>query len=193
MAVEEIGQQVAVNIDALGDLDLTGEVSKLIPAGDSRTHTFLVEIDLPALHLLGQVLGPDQVGRLLGTIGELGLGDDTIVIFASDNGGIGWPDDGGDIPMTSNLPMRGWKGTLMEGGVRVPMIIRWPGLTSPGTLSSVPVHLVDLLPTLLELAGADYPSSVGGSPTPALDGRSLVPLLGGETPDDWRESIYYHS
>lgn len=111
------------------------------------------------------------VGKVLAKLDELGLADNTIVLFTSDNGGLstseGWP--------TSNLPLRGGKGWLYEGGIRVPFLVRWPKVVKPGMEVSTPVCSPDLMPTLLEVAGASPPESH------ALDGHSIVPLLRGES------------
>lgn len=127
----------------------------------------------------------DSVGRVLAALDELDLADDTIVIFASDNGGVGWTEGGEDAPNTSNLPMRSWKGTLMEGGVRVPLIIRWPGVSAPGTTTGVPAHLVDLLPTLAHAGHAVLPEGL------ELDGIDLRPLIEGEVKMRPRPILFY--
>ena len=114
------------------------------------------------------------VGKVLAQLDSLGLAENTIVIFTSDNGGLstseGWP--------TSNLPLRGGKGWMYEGGIREPLIVRWPGVAQPGSILGAPVTSPDFFPTLLEAAGA--------KPTPGqiLDGVSLVPVLrGGAAPE----------
>jgi arylsulfatase A-like enzyme len=104
----------------------------------------------------------EGVGRLLDTLDRLGLADNTVVIFTGDNGGHG--------PVTSMAPLRGAKGMLYEGGIREPMIVRWPGRVKAGTVEDTPVIGLDFYPTLLDLAGLD---DAGRS----LDGVSLVPLL----------------
>lgn len=107
------------------------------------------------------------VGKVLAALDKHGLRDNTIVIFTSDNGGLstseGWP--------TSNVPLRAGKGWLYEGGIREPLIVRWPGVVKPGTVIDTPVSSPDFFPTLMELAGG---SASAGQP---LDGMSLVPLL----------------
>ena len=115
------------------------------------------------------------IGRFLKALDEAGLRDNTLVIFNSDNGGYN-----GD-----NLPLRGMKGMLYEGGVRVPWIVRWPGKVPPGTTNSTPVISMDCYPTLLEAAGLP--------PTPnyPLDGKSILPVLtqsGGLE----RDTLYFH-
>jgi len=132
----------------------------------------------------------ESVGRVVATLEELNLADNTVVIFSSDNGGVGGYEregigrQGGDI--TDNAPLRSGKGSLYEGGTRVPFIVRWPGVIKPGTTCDVPAIHVDVYPTMLDIAGgtppADYP----------LDGESLVPLLRDGTSSLQRDAIYQH-
>lgn len=117
------------------------------------------------------------VGRVLDALEQSGLADNTVVVFFSDNGGHG--------NFTGHSPLRGAKGTLYEGGIREPLIVRAPGRTEPGSRCSVPVIGVDFMPTMLELAGVRAPSHL------PLDGRSLVPLLEGGD-ELGREAIYWH-
>ncbi|HBE70762.1 MAG TPA: aryl-sulfate sulfohydrolase, partial [Planctomycetaceae bacterium] len=106
------------------------------------------------------------IGRILAKLKELDLDQNTVIIFSSDNGGYG--------PATSMAPLKGYKGTYYEGGIRVPLMIHWPGRIAGGKCA-VPVANVDLYPTLCELAGIDLASISDG---PARDGLSLLPLLG---------------
>ena len=131
----------------------------------------------------------ESVGKVLAALDELKLADDTLVLFSSDNGGVGgYVREGlkkaGDI--TDNAPLRGGKGMLYEGGVRVPWIARWPGRIKPGTVSTEPIISVDLFPTLLEVSGAKRPEKQ------ALDGVSLVSALTGARLAQQREAIYWH-
>lgn len=136
----------------------------------------------------------ETVGRLRQKLEELKLADRTIIIFTSDNGGRITQGT------TSNRPLRYGKASAYEGGVRVPLIVLWPGNTKAGTVSRVPVITMDLFPTLLEMCGLGTP--VAGPPsrmaraTPAggsahLDGVSLVPLLRG-TGTLQRDTLYWH-
>lgn len=120
----------------------------------------------------------DSVGRILKCLEELHLSDRTLVLFYSDNGGYGGA--------TSNHPLRGAKGMLYEGGIRVPLIVRWPGITKPGSRCDEPVIGVDLYPTLLEVTQTRPPADY------EPDGRSLVPLLKNASADLNREAIYWH-
>jgi len=125
----------------------------------------------------GMVLSVDRsLGRILDVLDELDLAEDTVVLLTSDNGGHG--------VVTSNAPLRGMKGMLYEGGIRVPFVVRWPGRIAAGARSGVPVHGVDLLPTLADLAGVPL------APAHAVDGVSLAPALGGGELE--RDALYWH-
>lgn len=130
------------------------------------------------------------VGRVLKALDELGLSDSTAVFFYSDNGGVGGYSAAGvraRLEVTSNAPLRGGKGMLYEGGVRVPLIARVPGSTPPGSTSDVPVMCVDFFPTLLEIARADFRSDR------PIDGVSFFDVLRGMEPAAaTRPPIYWH-
>jgi len=104
-----------------------------------------------------------SVGRILEVLDDLELADRTIVIFFSDNGGFG--------PVTSMAPLRGSKGMLYEGGIRVPLVVRWPTVVPANTVSDEPVIGLDMFPTILDLTGTPSPEGQ------VLDGVSLLPLL----------------
>jgi arylsulfatase A len=109
------------------------------------------------------------IGELLKTLDEIGKRDNTIVVFFSDNGGVRY--QGRRLnPITNNAPLRAGKGHLYEGGVREPLIIRWPGVTRAGSKIDHPVCSIDLLPTFCDALGVR---------APAVDGVSLKPLLSG--------------
>ncbi|MSR60525.1 MAG: sulfatase [Planctomycetaceae bacterium] len=116
----------------------------------------------------------DAVGLLLKKLDELDLAKKTIVIFTSDNGGLHVLESP-DSPATHNTPYRAGKGYVYEGGLRVPLIVRWPDQVRAGSVSDAPVVLTDLVPTLLHAAGIDPAKTVG-----PLDGVNLLPLLKGE-------------
>ena len=123
------------------------------------------------------------IGRVLDELDHLHLRQNTLVIFTSDNGG--WSG------ATDNHPLKKGKGYLYEGGIRVPLIIRWPGRTSPNTIDSTPVISMDLSASILEATGekADSASLITKNPT-TLDGISLLPRLRGASLD--REEIFFH-
>ena len=120
------------------------------------------------------------VGTVLRAIDENGLRNRTIVVFMSDNGGLSTSEGS----PTANLPLRGGKGWMYEGGIREPMLVRAPGTTEPGAVITSPVTSVDFYPTLLELAG------LRTRPDQHLDGASMAPLLRGERVR--REAMYWH-
>ncbi|MCK4293209.1 MAG: sulfatase-like hydrolase/transferase [Planctomycetes bacterium] len=117
------------------------------------------------------------IGRMMDKLDELELTDNTVVFFFSDNGGY--------VGATSNQPLRGFKGTFYEGGIREPMFVKWPGVVKPGTTCDTPVISTDFFPTILEMAGAKKP------PGKTLDGESIVTLLKRQTTLN-REAIFWH-
>ena len=131
----------------------------------------------------GMVQSVDEsVGRVLRKLEELGLEQNTIVIFMSDNGGLSTvPREG----PTCNLPLRTGKGWLYEGGIREPMIVKWPGVTKAGSVCHETVISTDFYPTMLEMAG--LPSK----PAQHVDGLSFVPLLRKSGVPE-RKAIYWH-
>jgi arylsulfatase A-like enzyme len=125
----------------------------------------------------------DSVGRILKQLDELSLAEHTVVVFTSDNGGA---VHFGKPPATSNAPLRSGKGFAYEGGLRVPLLVKAPGVTLPGSVCETPVISTDFFPTLVELAGADAAAS-----RTAVDGVSLVPLLRGR--GGWaRNELFWH-
>ncbi|MCB9891199.1 MAG: sulfatase [Planctomycetes bacterium] len=127
------------------------------------------------------------IGRVLTHLERSGRAANTVVVFSSDNGGVGGYDMAGAKNITSNAPLRGGKGQLYEGGVRVPLIVRWPGVTTAGSTSGLPVNSVDFFPSFLEMAGVSVEDKV------ARDGVSFVPELRrpGSTPVGAR-ALYWH-
>lgn len=125
----------------------------------------------------------DSVGRVMKLLEELGIADDTIFLFFSDNGGLRQHYKKKGPIVTSNAPLRDEKGTLYEGGIREPLIIRWPGKIKAGSICDVPVTSVDFLPTFTDIVGTKTPAHV--------DGESLLPLLT-QTGTLQRDAIYWH-
>ena len=124
------------------------------------------------------------VGRLMAKVESLGLTERTIFIFTSDNGGLHVLEFPG-TPATHNRPYRAGKGYVYEGGLREPLLIRWPGVVKPGSVCETPVVLTDLVPTLLEAGGVDVAKTVG-----PLDGVSLAKALRGEPMS--ARTLYWH-
>ncbi|WP_017667816.1 sulfatase-like hydrolase/transferase [Sandarakinorhabdus sp. AAP62] len=127
-----------------------------------------------------------SVGRVLDKLEAEGLADNTIVVLSSDNGGAGYVG----LPQV-NAPFRGWKITLFEGGIRVPMFVRWPGRIAPGTVVKTPVAHIDLFPSLASAAGAALPADR------VIDGVNIMPAAFGNAPvkrkDDaifWQSGAY---
>ncbi len=129
----------------------------------------------------------EGVGRILAALDEFQLAQRTLVIFISDNGGVGGYASIGlpnNANITDNAPLRGGKGCLYEGGVRVPMIVRWPGVTRPGAVCGTPVDVIDFYPTLVRIAGATLPARQ------PLDGVDITPLFQGHTISP--RALYWH-
>jgi arylsulfatase A-like enzyme len=126
------------------------------------------------------------VGRILEALQKTGKGDNTLVVFTSDNGGISTaPNDDDKYPADNyvpgpscgdNRPLRGQKGSVYEGGVRVPTVARWPGRLKPGTSFTTPVHITDWTPTFCGLAGYKPDRDL------RWDGQNLWPALSGQAP-----------
>ncbi len=127
-----------------------------------------------------------SVGRLMDKLEAEGLAENTVIVFSSDNGAAGYVG----LPHV-NAPYRGWKITLFEGGIRVPMFIKWPARIAAGRRIETPVAHIDVMPTLAAAAGAPLPDGV------AIDGRDLLPAATGDgavtRPDDaifWSSGFY---
>lgn len=116
-------------------------------------------------------------GQLMASLDASGQADDTVVVVFSDNGGF--------LSKTTNAPLRDGKGNFYEGGIREPLLVRWPGQIEAGITQSTPVHAVDLFPTFIELAGGTMPADQ------IADGISILPLLKGQ-PTLERDALYWH-
>ena len=157
--------------------DLIEEFRSKPPAGGHHDPTYAA-----------MIASVDQsVGRILDLLEELQLSENTLVVFSSDNGGVGGYEregiKGGHI--TDNAPLKGGKGMLYEGGIRVPYIFRWAGTIEAGEKCDTPINSVDLYPTLLDVAG------IGPQDTQTLDGTSYASTLRGEGEAD-RPPLYWH-
>jgi arylsulfatase len=139
-----------------------------------------------------------EIGRVLDALGKEGIADNTLIIFLSDNGGcaeqpggrtpeqIPGPKDfyshcGPDWAWAQNTPFRRYKSTTYEGGIATPMVARWPKGIEAGQITDQVGHIIDFLPTFLELAGGEYPNSVKGNPVLLPEGISLAPVLTGKS------------
>lgn len=134
------------------------------------------------------VEGMDKsLADLLDFLKVKGVDQNTIIFFLSDNGGLSLPGQRGGQPHTHNLPLRAGKGSLYEGGIRNPMLIRWPGVVRPGSAMETPVSVEDLFPTILDMAGIKNPKIIQ-----TIDGKDLVPLLSGRTKDLGERPFFWH-
>lgn len=154
------------------------------------------------------------IGRVLAALDASGLAQNTLVFVVSDNGGcaslpenlaeylaenrgipigdgLGYEFVGNGWGWAQNAPFRRHKTWTYEGGISTPMIVRWPGHVAAGAMARTPAHLVDFLPTLLELAGGEYPQAVKGRPIPPMEGQSLVPILLGRGKDFRPRPLYW--
>lgn len=136
------------------------------------------------------VEGMDKsLGDILDKVEKSGRADKTIVIFMSDNGGLAtqpeWRD--GEL-FTQNAPLRSGKGSLLEGGIREPMIVSWPGVTKPGSTCGDYLMIEDFFPTILEMAEVDFTPDADKP----IDGKTFVPLLKGEEPADTLREIVWN-
>jgi arylsulfatase A len=122
----------------------------------------------------------ESVGRVMKKLEDLNIADNTLIIFTSDNGGL-CVLEGKNTPATSNAPLREGKGYLYEGGIRVPLLVKWPGVAKAGSKIDIPVSSVDFFPTLTEAIG---------KPEKGVDGLSWRPALEGKSLD--RKALYWH-
>jgi arylsulfatase A-like enzyme len=155
-------------------------------AEDSRFYGRYLRAGLDATEAMYAAIveGMDKsLGDLLDLLDRRGAAQRTVFLFVSDNGGLSAQGRGGE-PHTQNRPLSSGKGSAHEGGIRVPMIVRWPGITQPGSTCPAPVIIEDFFPTILELAGA-------GNRASTVDGRSFRHLLqGGAAPGS--RPLYWH-
>lgn len=128
----------------------------------------------------------ENVGRVLDALDDLGVADSTLVILTSDNGG--YINNFNGMQVTDNFPLRSGKGSLYEGGIRVPAIVRWPGVTTPGAESDVPISSIDYYRTILSATGLPGDREYNRT----VDGIDLTPLINdpGHAPD--RAALYFH-
>lgn len=179
-----------------GDWELTGRDA---PAWSELAEERQDELDHRMALYAAQVDRMDQgVGRLMATLERLGEWEDTLVLFLIDNGGCAEGGVGGFGPASqlgtregywlsygrgwanaSNTPFKRYKHWVHEGGIATPLVAHWPrGIAARGELRHTPAHLIDLMATFVELAGATYPEERAGSAVPPMEGVSLVPTFG---------------
>jgi arylsulfatase A-like enzyme len=149
-----------------------------VPEGDRTARAVQ---DLPVYAAMIREMD-ETVATVLAALERTGQAQDTLVIFTSDNGGLSTAEGS----PTSNLPLRAGKGYLYEGGIRVPLLVRWPGVVAPGSICAVPVTTVDVAATLLDVGGCEVP---GGQ---ELDGTSLRPLLAGAGGSPPRDLVWHY-
>jgi arylsulfatase A len=165
--------EFAVHLPLEGKKDLVEKYTAKLAGAESQNNPVYAAM----------VESVDQgVGRLRRKLDERGITDRTVVMLTSDNGGLCY-EGRQTKPVTSNAPLRAGKGHLYEGGIREPLIVRWPGVVRAGAVCETPVISVDYFPTILEMAGL-------APPRRAVDGVSIMPLLRGEGLS--REAIYWH-
>jgi arylsulfatase A-like enzyme len=168
------------------------------------------EEDLKMAVYAAQVDRMDQnIGRLTSMLAEMGELDNTIILFMSDNGAVNvgmndtpdaelgsrnsWAAYGQSWGNVSNTPYRYYKRMTHEGGVVTPLIVHWPeGLAKDGQISHEPVHIIDIMPTLLEIAGATYPPQYKSEKLIPLQGNTIVPLFNGGKQDPEKEMYWEH-
>jgi arylsulfatase A-like enzyme len=146
------------------------------PAGDSPQRNAIYAAMIQSVD--------EGVGKILDRLDALGIADRTAILFTSDNGGLS-VREGPNTPPTSNSPLRAGKGYLYEGGIRVPLIVAWPGVARPGSVCDTPVIGQDLYPTILSMA--DVKTAHGQ----VIDGVDRSHLLRGE-PMHPRDALYWH-
>lgn len=157
-----------------GRPDLVEKYEAKLAEDPNRTHT--------NVQYAAMVESVDEaVGRVVAKLKETGAWDETLIIFSSDNGGL-------DPQATNNDPIRQGKGSIYEGGVRVPTIIRAPGAEKTGVLCHKPIITVDFLPTILDSLGIEMAGDVAA----VVDGVSLVPLMSDPRADLGRDDIFWH-
>ncbi len=128
-----------------------------------------------------------SLGDLMANVERHGLTDDTVILFMSDNGGLSAVGRGGKRH-THNLPLKSGKGSINEGGIRVPMLVKWPGVSKANTVCKETVIIEDFFSTILEIAGVEDPQQIGG----VIDGVSFVPILKGATDGIKKRPLVWH-
>lgn len=171
-------EQKAENL-GIADIEVFAEEEQVWPTDDSRRVRTVQNHPVYA----AMVESMDRaVGAVLGELDNLGITDNTVVIFTSDDGGLATSEG----HPTANLPLRGGKGWLYEGGLRMPLLIRWPGYTNEGEQTNLQVTGTDFYPTLLDIAGLPLREEQH------LDGLSFASAVRGEQNSLERDALYWH-
>jgi arylsulfatase A-like enzyme len=158
------------------------EVGEYYPASHKKVDRIIRRIIQPDPVYAAMIYNLDlNIGRLLDALNETGQADNTIIIFTSDNGGL----SSAEGSPTCNFPLCEGKGWMYEGGVREPLIVRWPKVTKPGSICTEVTISPDFYPSMLEIAGLHL------LPEQHVDGVSIVPLLKGAEKLE-REAVYWH-
>ncbi len=179
------------------------EVTPVLSGKDSKSYDWnTAEKDWEDLRMATYAAMVDRmdqnIGRLMKSLKDMGIMDNTVIFFLSDNGGCTEEPGGRDSTQqpgivstytavgpswgwVQNTPFRRYKSWVNEGGISTPLIVHWPAQVKAGTKTSQIGHIIDVLPTCLELAGAKYPETFKGKATAPVEGQSLLPILKGQT------------
>ena len=198
--------------DALAKLG-AGEVTRPLPWGDLTAEQRAFQATKMSVHAAMIDRMDREIGRVLDQVRAMGAWTNTLIFFASDNGASAeiMVRGGGHDPKAppgsaetflclgpgfsgaANTPLRRHKTWVHEGGISTPLIVHWPaGIAARGGLRHTPSHLVDIVPTVLELAGGQPPKEWNGKPVPPLSGRSLVPVFQGDSPELHQDLWWCH-
>jgi arylsulfatase A-like enzyme len=158
---------------AVGQTEVTADGRHLVEQSNATYAAMIKSVD-------------ESLGRIVDALQQLGLYEDTIIVLTSDHGGLSncGPDRNRELA-TTNAPLRAGKGHLYEGGLRVPLLVRWPGVTHAGDQIGQPVVGLDIYPSILQMAGLPL------RPQDHQDGVSFAPLLQGESPTTDRAFYWY--
>ena len=169
-----------------------GKRDTFVPNWDSLTPSQQVWEEVQMATYAGMIDRLDQqVGRLIKRIQELGMKDNTLLMFLSDNGGHPFGYAGVEWATVSNIPFQKYKQWHYEGGIATPLIVRWPNGIKSGTIIQKPAHILDIMPTLLEVAGVTYPNQFNSNILLPLEGESLWSVLQGRN-TNWQHDPIVH-
>lgn len=157
--------------------------------GDPRFEQKYIDkgLDATEAKYASMVEGMDKsLGDLMDHLEKRGIANNTVILFMSDNGGLSAVARGGERH-THNKPLSSGKGSVHEGGIREPMLVKWPGVTKSNSITNTPVIIEDFFPTILELAGVTNYKTVQ-----TVDGQSFTSTLKGNAPDNNERSLFWH-